>query len=714
MRRVFLSGSVVIMTLLISMSEGFAQAPGESPAVPAMSSGTMAGPTAGSPPPSLALRRDQPEDDGPMAAPRDADRGAESSGGMKTTPARPDSGMSDMGGMMSMGGDEHASHHPGMGDMSSMGNAGGSSSKPAGMEGMMGRMLPEAGQALSATPGSDKADAGCCGARGRTPLYTFMMTHPNLTSEERQMLADIAAQRMQDGLREIGAASVDAGQSMSLEAMRRSSQDIHEGVSLLDSGMAARAAATGLVNPQIVAFNWFNTQMGLPAAETRQQNSIFFGLTPAHLVFMTILILVSIALLILQILRLHRVQEILNATRVSVPQPPSPPAPPSPMNNGPKPPVPPTPGSGDGTVVSTVIPPRQGLWRGSLKVARVIRETPAIATFYLVPADGGRIPFDFKPGQFVQLTIEPTSGKPATRSYTIASSPGRIEHLELTIKREEQGLVSRYLHDTVKEGDLLKIAGPSGMFTFTGEEADSIVLLSGGVGITPMMAVLRYLSDIVWPGDIYFVYSAHESADYVFRQEIEWLERRNDKLRVIATMRRSPGTEWSGPEGRITKELLQQSVPDLVNRRIHVCGPPGMMASMKTMLADLGVPAANVHSEAFGPAAMKPAPAAVAATPTRGSSSPATTPAATTITFSTSGKSAPLQLDESVLDAADAAGVTIPSSCRSGICGMCMTHLLQGQVTMAVEDGLDPADKAKGFILACQAKTTGGPLVVEA
>ncbi|MEN3168474.1 hypothetical protein [Gluconobacter sp. OJB] len=115
MRRIFSSVSVVIMTLLVSMSEGLAQAPGESPTVPAMSSGTMAGPTAGSPPPSLALRRDQPEDDGPMAAPRDADRGAESSGGMKTPPARPDSGMSDMGSMMSMGGDEHASHHPGMG-----------------------------------------------------------------------------------------------------------------------------------------------------------------------------------------------------------------------------------------------------------------------------------------------------------------------------------------------------------------------------------------------------------------------------------------------------------------------------------------------------------------------------------------------------------------------------------------------------------------------
>ncbi|WP_269208721.1 flavin reductase family protein [Acetobacter aceti] len=210
---------------------------------------------------------------------------------------------------------------------------------------------------------------------------------------------------------------------------------------------------------------------------------------------------------------------------------------------------------------------------------------------------------------------------------------------------------------------------------------------------------------------MYFVYSAHASIDYVFRQEIEWLERRNDKLHVIATMRRSPGTEWSGPEGRITKELLQQSVPDLTNRRIHVCGPPGMMASMRALLTDLAVPEANVHSEAFGPAAMKAEPAVG---PVAAPSSPAVTPAATTITFSTSGKSAPLQLDETVLDAADAAGVNIPSSCRSGICGMCTTHLQQGEVTMAVEDGLDPADKAKGFILACQAKTTGGPLVVEA
>lgn len=181
----------------------------------------------------------------------------------------------------------------------------------------MGRMLPRTGQALSAVPGSDKADAGCCGARGRTPLYTFMMTHPNLTSGECQTLADIAAQRLQDYLRKVGAASIDATQSLSLEVMRRSSQHLHEGVSLFDSGMAARAAATGIVNPQAVAFNWFTTQMGLSTVATSRQNDTFFGLTPAHLVFMTILTLVSIALLTLQIMRLPRVQEILNTAKVS-------------------------------------------------------------------------------------------------------------------------------------------------------------------------------------------------------------------------------------------------------------------------------------------------------------------------------------------------------------------------------------------------------------
>ncbi len=88
--------------------------------------------------------------------------------------------------------------------------------------------------------------------------------------------------------------------------------------------------------------------------------------------------------------------------------------------------------------------------------------------------------------------------------------------------------------------------------------------------------------------------------------------------------------------------------------------------------------------------------------------------AQTTITFSVAGVSAPLPSDQSVLEAAEGAGVEIPYQCRVGVCGVCVTRLLEGEVSMAVETGLDPADKAQGYVLACQAKSTGGPLVVEA
>src|SRR3546814_3460465 len=90
----------------------------------------------------------------------------------------------------------------------------------------------------------------------------------------------------------------------------------------------------------------------------------------------------------------------------------------------------------------------------------------------------------------------------------------------------EQGVVSRYLHDKVVADDLLKVSGPFGAFTFTGTDAQSIVLIAGGVGITPMMSVLRYLTDTAWKGDIFFFYGARSTEEFVFRDELERLERR--------------------------------------------------------------------------------------------------------------------------------------------------------------------------------------------
>ena len=276
---------------------------------------------------------------------------------------------------------------------------------------------------------------------------------------------------------------------------------------------------------------------------------------------------------------------------------------------------------------------------------------------------------------------------------------------------------SRYLHDHVAVGDPLEVSGPSGNFTFTGTEADSIVLISGGVGITPMMCVVRYLTDRSFPGDIFFLHGARTARDFIFREEIGYLEKRHGKLHLAVTMEQAEGTSWSGAVGRISKEFIVQAVPDIARRRVHVCGPPAMMEAVKAELIELGVATAKIKTEAFGlalGAAPAPAPAAdPAPPPAAATTTPAVPSAQAEVQFSKSGKTGPLAPDQSVLEAAEAIGVAIDFSCRVGTCGICVVPLLKGTVTMAVEEGLPPADKARGIILACQAKSVGA-LVVDA
>ena len=127
--------------------------------------------------------------------------------------------------------------------------------------------------------------------------------------------------------------------------------------------------------------------------------------------------------------------------------------------------------------------------------------THNVKTFRFSPPDGGDIPFDYLPGQFLTLHIAP-QGVPTKRSYTIASTPTWRDRIEITVKREPQGLVSRWLHDELKIGDEVEIEAPSGTFIFNGEQAERVVLIGAGVGITPMMSVARYLTETRWPGKV--------------------------------------------------------------------------------------------------------------------------------------------------------------------------------------------------------------------
>jgi|GEM_PF-196122 len=358
-------------------------------------------------------------------------------------------------------------------------------------------------------------------------------------------------------------------------------------------------------------------------------------------------------------------------------------------------------------------PRKRAFWSGELKVARIFDETPDIKTFRLVAKDGGPLPFEYTAGQYLNLALT-IDGKRVNRSYTIASSPTRRDYCEISVKKAATGHGSRHLHETWREGSLVKVGAPAGRFVFAHDQAKRCVLIAGGVGITPMMSTVRSLTDRCWPGEIYLVFSVRTRRDFAFRDELAYLQARFPNLHVRVTLTNDPDPAWDGARGQISKELLQGFIPDLgsdPHGPILVCGPDPMMAAMRRLLVDqLHVPDAEVLEEAF---ISPPAPSDATAT-----SDAVDAPAAAdhapgepgSVRFARAGKTAEL-VELTVLEAAEEAGVEIPFECRSGICGQCKTRLLSGNVTMDVQDALTPADRSKRLILACQARPVGDVVV---
>lgn len=519
--------------------------------------------------------------------------------------------------------------------------------------------------------------------------FPEMMNTPPLDAAARERLRAAGDERLRHGSAIIadgldwlaGAAEVEdwAGAQAALARVR-------EGAARMEAGVAARRVAAGEMEPSAAATDWFKRELGLAPAPAPAVPGGPFGLSWFHILVMVALVGFAAAMVGMYYRKMRRAADLLRAltgTSASTPVATTPPAP------TPAPAAPPSD------------PPAQSStrWSGRLRVARIFQETPDVKTYRLMNPLGGVLPFDFLPGQFLTLSVA-VDGKPVRRAYTIASSPTQHDYAELTIKHEAGGVVSGYLNDRVKEGDLLDCSGPAGAFVFTGRECKCVLLIGGGVGVTPMMSVLRYLTDRAWAGEIFLLYGVHAPADVIFREELEYLQRRHPNLRVVVSVSHPEGTTWTGETGRLSKELIRRSVPDVASRYVHLCGPVSLMETVKTALADLGVPADRVKAEAFGPALGKPVPASPPPPPA------ATTAALPAVSFSKSNKSAPLPPDLSVLDVADQVGVEIDNSCRVGTCGLCRVKLLSGAVTMAVEDGLEAGDKEKGIILACQAKAT--------
>ena len=202
--------------------------------------------------------------------------------------------------------------------------------------------------------------------------------------------------------------------------------------------------------------------------------------------------------------------------------------------------------------------------------------------------------FDYKAGQFIFVTIT-VFGEKVRKPFTMSSSPTEKDHIEFTKKLTGHDYSN--VLDEMIVGDAIDIDGPYGNLTFEGEY-DKIALLSGGIGITPMISMCKYCADAGLDTKVAMIISNKMQQDIVFGDELDKMERGNENLKVVHTLTRADDS-WQGCRERICENLIVREIPDYKDYMFYLCGPPVMLDSMVSILDSLGIPKTQVKQESF-------------------------------------------------------------------------------------------------------------------
>jgi ferredoxin-NADP reductase/MOSC domain-containing protein YiiM len=346
-------------------------------------------------------------------------------------------------------------------------------------------------------------------------------------------------------------------------------------------------------------------------------------------------------------------------------------------------------------------------WPGfrQMPVASIHKESDSVTSFVLAPIDGRPLPL-FQAGQFVVLRLLVDPGKPPVlRSYSLSDLPA-ADHFRISVKSELNGIGSSFLCNRAHPGDLLDVSAPRGSFTLRPSQ-NPVVLLSAGVGATPMMSMLHSLAAERSQREIWWIYGARNRADHPFAEESRTLLKQLSRGRGYIVYSRPAATDRVGADfdapGHIDAALLER-IGVSKGSDFYLCGPPSFLQNMRDGLRKWGVLAGNMYTEIFGSLeSITPGMAQVVHTPHLPPGPPGSGPP---VSFARSGITAAWDRKfASLLELAEACAVPVRWSCRAGVCHTCMTGLIGGSIIYNPEPLERPAS---GNVLLCCSQPNAG------
>ena len=338
-------------------------------------------------------------------------------------------------------------------------------------------------------------------------------------------------------------------------------------------------------------------------------------------------------------------------------------------------------------------------WNGlrKFKVAWKTREVEGVHSFYLKPHDGKPLP-PYLPSQYLTFQLRvPGVDKPLVRCYSLSDSPADADACRVTVKKilrgpdapdAPPGLCSTYFNDHVRVGDILDVKAPSGNFVLSTTKTTPVVLIAGGIGITPVLSMLNAVCDSGLKREVWFFLGVRNGSEHLMRDQLQRIQQEYKNIQVRVCYSQPAGDDEQDRdydyEGFVGVDLFKELLPSN-NYEFYVCDPPAMMSAITAGLEDWGVPPEDVHFEAFGPATVKKLE------PGAGVSEGAES--GLSIEFQRTGKTIAWDAKfTDLLDLAEANGIVIDSGCRAGNCGTCITAIKSGDVTYVTEPGAPPED----------------------